>query len=816
MWFALCAAGLALGLAGLVEAPPAVAGPSLPGVGALSGDGGEVVIDAASIDYDQRTNVVTARGAVKITRGEMVLTAELVRLNRTTQIAEAEGNVVLTDPQGTLTADVVTLNLVEETGDVDNGSVFLAENRYQLTGRRFEKLPGQSYTVSGGSFTTCHCGPGERPSWSIRGQRVTVDLEGYGRVRGGTFRVKDVPIFYLPWGLFPIRRERQSGLMFPRFGLSNTRGLQIEQPLYLVINKSMDATVSVDIETKARIGTVAEYRYALSRRTLGELQGSFFNEEIRGASSSDVVNTDIADPNIPLNRWNVGWTHDQALPLGLRGFADVFRVSDDLFLREINVLTFNPGVDVALSTRRFERSRAGVQRIFERGVVTASGTWYQDFINDDAYVFQVPPRIDALGSYHLWDDRLLVHLAGEGVNFERDTGFEGQRLDIRPAIEVPWRLRNWAFGAFRGGFRETAYWLDDTDVPTQVNFNPSDPGSKPPSILAALDDHATRELFSLEGEAGTSLARVIPFERWGIERLKHTIEPKVRYLYIPQSGTRQAALPLFDDVDRLNHRSVFTYGVTTRLLARTSAAALTHVEERKEEGRGQTPLGEGQADAKAPRAGSPSIRELARFSAFQAYDFVHRGGNYIDEVDPETGQVVPDTGDRISDLSLHLRLTPYDSLTFEGRTDYSVTGAGARSGDIRLSLADPRTPVDDFSLPSLRGRSRFGVGYRYVAGSTVQEVNASLVVRLSKRFYAAYETRYDALNRRFLENRFGLRLISNCECWVVDIGVSDKVNPNETQVFALISLVGLGQLGKEPFHNSLGAIAAPSQRVFGQ
>ena len=85
--------------------------------------------------------------------------------------------------------------------------------------------------------------------------------------------------------------------------------------------------------------------------------------------------TRIADPNIPVNRWSAGMTHDQWLPFGFKGYADVLRVSDDLFLREINVFTFNPGVDVALRTRRFERSRVGIERLFDDGLLIATGTW---------------------------------------------------------------------------------------------------------------------------------------------------------------------------------------------------------------------------------------------------------------------------------------------------------------------------------------------------------------------------------------------------------------------------------------------------------
>lgn len=806
-----------------------VAAIEVPGLSNL-GDGatGGVTIDAEHIEYDQRANVITARGAVKITRGDMVLTADTVRVHRETQVANAEGNVVVVDPQGTLSADALTLDLVQETGVMDDGEVFLNANRYQLTGDRFEKQVGQSYTVTNGSFTTCLCRADESPSWSIRGQRITLDLAGYGRVEGGTFAVKNVPILYVPYGVFPVRRERQTGLLFPRFGFSNNRGFQIEQPFYININKSHDATVSLDLETEARVGVLAEYRYALSPTTLGEVSGSYFNEQIRGASSRDIVNSRIADPNIPVNRWSAGMTHDQWLPLGMRGFADVLRVSDDLFLREINVFTFNPGVDVALRTRRFERSRVGVVRTFGHGLLLATSTWYQDFINPDRFVFQVPPRIEARTTSRLLDDRILVHFAGEGTNFQRDRGYQGQRLDLRPEVEVPWRLGPYAYGSFRGGVRETVYHLDDTSVPEQVNTNPADPGGQPPSILPALEETATRELYYLRGDVGTSVSKIMPFGRFGISRLKHTIEPTLGYLFVPRTQTRQAALPLFDDVDRINQRSVVTYGLTSRLLARMDQDVIKRRD--ADGGPDERVKSDPAADRasvasvvrdvdydhgglEAPPRGpaSGSIREVARFSIFQSYDFANKSGDFIDDVDPVTNEVLRDPGSRISDVSAYLRLTPSEYLSFEGRTDYSVTGDGAKGVTVGVFLKDPRTPVDDFGLAALRGRTRVGLGYRFVANQAVEEVNGSMLVRLMKQLYGAYESRYDNRSGRFLEHRYGLRLISDQECWVVDLGVADRVNPDETEVRLLVSLVGLAQFGKEPFRQSLGAIAAPVQ-----
>jgi LPS-assembly protein len=784
-WWALAVVVWACGT--LLPAVPVAAGPDLD---ALGEGADRVTVDAEEIDYDRAANVVTARGAVKITRGTMVLTGDLVRIDRTTQVATAEGNVVLSDREGTVTADSMALDLLEETGYIDNGSVLLNESRYQIWGRRFEKQPGQSYRIQDGRFTTCRCGAGEPASWSVRGEQVTLDLDGYCWVEGGTFAILDVPILRVPYGVFPVKRERQSGLLYPRVGFSNRRGLQVTQPLYVDINKSMDATITLDVETSARVGVLAEYRYALSRDTHGELHGSYFNEQIRGQSLDDVVNSEIADPHIPIDRWSAGLEHDQWLPWGIRGYADVFRVSDDLFLREINVFTFNPGVDVALRTRRFGRSRVGAARTFDRGAVALTSTWYQDFINPDDFVFQQPPRVDGVGLWHALDDRVLLHVRGTATNFERDEGFEGQRVDVQPEVEVPWRVGRYAFGSVRGGFRETAYHLDDTFVPdpNDVNTNPADPASPRPTLLPALDTEATREVFYLRGHAETGVSRVFDFTRFGIARLKHTLEPRLDYLYVPRTDTRQAALPFYDEADRVNERSVVTYGVTSRLLARMA------------------PRGEEETGR---------IHELARLSLFQSYDTLSKGGDFIQPVDDETGEVLGG-GNRVSDLAMYLRLTPAEALRFEGRADYSVTGDRAKGATVGLVLADPREPADDFTLPSLRGRSQIGLGYRFVANNAVEDINASLLFRLTKRFYAAYETRYDVVSDRFLENRYGFRVISDCECWVIDVGVAEKRNPDEVEGRVLISLIGLGEVGKEPLNRSLGSVVPTSQGFIGQ
>ena len=117
---------------------------------------------------------------------------------------------------------------------------------------------------------------------------------------------------WLPRAALPVYRERQSGLLFPRVGFSNRRGFQLLQPYYWAINKSQDATVSLDVETSLRIGLLGEYRYAFSEATFGAFEVGYFNESFRG-NTEDIRVPPGINPEAPENRWGIIGHHLQGL-----------------------------------------------------------------------------------------------------------------------------------------------------------------------------------------------------------------------------------------------------------------------------------------------------------------------------------------------------------------------------------------------------------------------------------------------------------------------------------------------------------------------
>ena len=822
---------------------------------------GEVAVDAESLTYERETNTLVARGGVTLTRGDTTLTADEVRYDRTNAVAEARGHVVITDPEANIDGDFAHLNLDDESGWVEAGTAELKPSNYTLTGERIEKRGGPLYAASHGVFTTCRCGGLEKPSWSIAGASTDITLEGTGVVRHATFRVKDVPVLYFPYFLFPAKTDRASGFLFPRLANSNRRGFQYEQPFFWAINKSSDATVAVDLETAARVGAIGEYRYLLSRTARGNFTVAYYNEQIRGRPSGTVA-PNGGQPDTPENRFALSGQHRQPFYGGSQLYLRLFAISDDTFLKEINTFAFSTRRDLQLRSSRFTTSRAGIIKTWDNGLAWFENAYYQDLIDPQPLALQKLPRLEAEHSMPLLGDLLVGRVEGQAIDYQRERGYAGLRGDLGPEVFLPFHLGRALNVSLTGRLRETAYHLTDTE---QVAFvvPTSGVGShfRAAPELPRLDGDRSRELAEVSGRTGTEFARVFDFHHFGFEKLRHTIEPELRYLFVPSAGRQIfdvplpacASLPvarrrpgdncdatlfsegfLFDERDAINRRNFFSYGISTRLLARApnAAEAAAHEAQRQATtmpvGGARQPvevetLAQGLPAAAVPdfvgppappsatapaEAAPPAPRELARASIVHGYD-VSR---------PIAGT------SHASDTDLGLRLTPVDYLGLSYNATVNLEGSSIRGQAVGLFLREPWWTAPTL-VRNYQTATTVGVSYRVVESSAnrdvdvkgpeaallstagLREVDGSMYLRLGNYVGFTFLARYDLGNTptigpHFLERDYALRLISRCNCWLLEAGVQDKSNPDERLFRVQFTLVGLGSFGRPPFRGN--------------
>lgn len=841
----------------------------------------EVSVDAESLAYDQQANVLIAKGGVTLTRGDTVLTADEVRYDRTRGVADATGHVVLRDPQATVEGDFAHLDMEDESGWVETAQASLKPSGYTLVGKRIDKLGGPLYSVANGIFTTCQCGGLGRPSWSVSGTRTDVRLSGAGEVRNATFRVKDVPVLYFPYFIFPANNDRQSGFLMPRIANSNRRGFQYEQPFYWAINKSSDATIALDVETRARIGLIGEYRYRLSREAAGEFTAAYYNEQIRvntkGTTAPNGQPIDVGE-----DRFAIVGRHRQPFVGGSKFYLNLFAISDDAFLKDINTFAFSNRRDLVLRSTRYTVSSTGVIKTWDRGLLWVDNSYYQDLIDPQEVALQKLPRVNVEHGVPLLNDRLVARVSGEAVDYQRESGFDGLRGDVAPEMFLPFRLGRVLNGSLTGRLRETAYHLTDTE---QVGLVVADTGVnkqfRATPELPALDSNRTQESAEVIGRLGTELTRVYDFHHLGFEKLKHTIEPEIAYLYVPNVSrptfsqqlrpcrTNGAGhlLPgevagdncnatifsegfLFDERDAINQRNFISYGVTTRLLARTANAAEAQAHEAEKTAR-EAEQAERQAAAGAavdpetlaqglpagavpafvgplppppePGPGAkpappPAPTELARLSLLHGYDI--------------SRQLVGTS--HASDVDVGFRVTPVPWTGLLYNATVSLEQSAARGQAVGLFVREPwwapKSTTRNYQAPTT-----VTVSYRNVepnvnqglstaeqalfsTGGT-QEIDGSLYLRLNDWVGFTFLSRFDprpavvpgdtpgsvrSVGSHFLERDYALRVISRCNCWILEAGVKDTFNPDERIFRIQFTLIGLGSYGRRPFSNYVG------------
>ncbi|MGB7629655.1 MAG: LptA/OstA family protein, partial [Candidatus Deferrimicrobium sp.] len=181
-----------------------------------------VHMTADTLSYDEDTGVAVAEGNVEMAFGTRTMRADRIRYDSTTGEADLTGKVRYKDATEEFAFDRITINLDSETGVLYNGTIRISSSNYLIASQKFEKTGKSSFLVEKGSVTTCPCDP--EPDWKFEVRRARVTLDRYAIGKDITFRIRGVPVLWLPWGAFPVKLTRQSGLLLPNFSSNRSRG----------------------------------------------------------------------------------------------------------------------------------------------------------------------------------------------------------------------------------------------------------------------------------------------------------------------------------------------------------------------------------------------------------------------------------------------------------------------------------------------------------------------------------------------------------------------------------------------------------------
>jgi LPS-assembly protein len=493
-------------------------------------------------DYLERRpaeNFLRFQGAVDMKYGESRLFADAVELNTETGDGIAEGNVRFEDPQQQIKAERAEFNLFTRLGTLYQATGLLKGKSpvhrkgeapqpvtFYVTAERFDRESDERFRIRRGSFTTCI---GPNPAWQFKTRDSTVDMEGYAHLSHATFWIKNVPVFYTPYFVYPTKTERATGLLPPAFGTSEKTGFFLDNRFFWAINEQSDSTIGVDYWSKRGIRPSLEYRYALSEADRGQFYTLFLDDDLTGAQF-----------------WKVSGTSEQNLPGKIRGLLTLDLMSRDNYDRTFNV------ENLLLRTRREAISYLSFIR---NGQNIAAGVQTRQLVdvenqNDERLIRYPDLGFDLLPTPLPWGP-FTFGLGALGTNFQFDrTASLGGDLDerrfvLRPQLSWTFAHRPWMAITPFLGVQETMFDL-------------SGQGSEVQSVAMMGAEIRGPQFFRIYGE------------QEGI-RYKHLIEPSITYHWNPPFTEKTLRQP-FDIFDDVFPRNDFLFSVTNRLYTRTAIA----------------------------------------------------------------------------------------------------------------------------------------------------------------------------------------------------------------------------------------------------
>ncbi|MFO7884366.1 MAG: LPS assembly protein LptD [Desulfobacteraceae bacterium] len=694
-------------------------------------------ISAGTATYSQDRELYIAKDDVVITGGNTRLEADYLEFDNTSKQALAKGNVLLISGDDTISCQTMDINLVSKTGTIYNGTLFIEESHFYIKGDRIEKTGKDTYTADKASITSCS---GLVPDWKISGKNIEVTLEGYGTLKHATLWAKKAPILYSPYLAFPVKTQRETGFLTPVLTHSTRKGFEYEQPLFLALSRSTDATIYLDYMEKRGIKTGLEYRYIFSEDSKGTLFYDFLHDRQTGDKDPDNkdYNYDATPDRTNSDRYWFRMKHDQIFPDHWSLKLDLDYVSDADYLREFDdgpsgfdkvaacfEDSFGRGLDDDYETIR--ENRLNINRIWSDYALNIEMNWQDNVTarqnNTEDTTLKTLPSIlfsklkqksGTLPLYYNFDSELNYF-------YRKDTTqslVRGSRADVYPRVHFPVKFSRFLSIEPSLGLRETLWLTDDYE-----------------RLSRKEDSFHHREIYDLELELSTELSRIFNTYNWFADRIKHDIQPFIRYNYIPD--TDQDDLPQFDTLDTIEKENIISWELVNRFTSRKKV--FNKRSDKIEE----------------------VYREFARIKLSQAFDI---------------NREKDDMRHPFSDIFLESELTLNRFIVLEENIKWSPYDNCFTSNETGVML---NTPMGNVTT-----------SYRYIK-DTSESFYLSLVKMLTPEITAHAAIEKDFYKNELIESSAGITLRK--QCWSLSMGIKNE--PDDTSFAVMIELHGIGGFG---------------------
>ena len=475
-------------------------------------------------------------GGIVLRRGDKVAGADAARYDPDQRAMFLDGNVRYEDAGTQILSDSAEFGYDSGRIQFTGAEFSLGGNNARGAAERLLINQQGELQLDGVRYTTC---PPHSVDWELLAGDIDLDTRtGVGTARNIKLRFKNIPILYAPYISFPISDARKTGVLTPEIGGAGRSGNEIRIPWYWNIAPNYDATITPRLLTSRGVQLQTEFRY-LTEINDGIITAQYLPDD------------DLVDDARSL----VSVQHRTLFGNGWRNRIDFREVSDNQYFEDLG------GSLSVSSITHLNRSLSFDWYSDSMSIFGQVQDWQtlDDVILPTEEPYQRVPQILFRGYWPGLAGPIAAGLNGEVVNFDRDVGVTGWRLNARPAIGVPMRGAGW-FLSPEVAMDHTRYDLSNT-----LPGDDAEPTRTLP--IASLDTGLIFER-TMNGNGGSSRVQ--------------TIEPRLLYVHIP--FRQQSGLPVFDTiepdvnlvqlfrknrflgVDRISDTDQVSVGVTSRVL----------------------------------------------------------------------------------------------------------------------------------------------------------------------------------------------------------------------------------------------------------
>ncbi|HPS83828.1 MAG TPA: putative LPS assembly protein LptD, partial [Bacteroidales bacterium] len=235
-----------------------------------------------SILFNVKQQIVEMFGEAMVDYGSIHLEAGYIRIDFSKFVITAYGlpdsNGVVQgipkfkDGEQEFESDTIVYNYETKKGIIQH--IFSEQGGGFLHGDRVKKLPDNTILVRDGSFTTCDQ---KDPHFQICFNKAKV-IPNDKIVTGPVWlEIEDIPTpLALPFGFFPNKKGRASGILIPSYGESTNRGFFLENGgYYFGISDYFDLAVRGDIYSRGSWALKTQSNYKKKYKYDGNLSLSF-------------------------------------------------------------------------------------------------------------------------------------------------------------------------------------------------------------------------------------------------------------------------------------------------------------------------------------------------------------------------------------------------------------------------------------------------------------------------------------------------------------------------------------------------------------